>query len=118
MQSFILPLLQIADYVVFLCRGHVHPQPAHKYVKRKSGHNNLWTALLLPFRPVISAYGGLAGMLERLRVGLVYIIPEINNDVTMALARVFPGERLQGLIPSQGLLKSSLGTIDKAIERL
>ena len=30
-------------------------------------------------------------MLERLRLGLVYIIPEINNDVTMALARVFPG---------------------------
>ncbi len=52
----------------------------------------------MPFRPVISAYGGLAGMLERLRVGLVYIIPEINNDVTMALARVFPGKIFLSLL--------------------
>ena len=79
--------LQLAEF----CRGHIHPQPEHKYHKAKQTNNSLWAALLLPFRPVISAYGGLASMLERLRVGLVYIIPEINNDVTMALARVFPG---------------------------
>ena len=40
----------------------------------------------------MSAYGGLASILERLRVGIVLTMPEINNDVTMGVAKVIPGE--------------------------
>ena len=40
----------------------------------------------------VSAYGGLASILERLRVGIVLTMPEINNDVTMGVAKVIPGE--------------------------
>jgi len=75
-------------------RGHIHPQPAHKHgIPSSDNHFGLWSTMLLPFRPVLSAYGGLASILERVRVGMVMTMPEINIDVTMGVAKVIPGEK-------------------------
>lgn len=55
--------------------------------------------MLLPFRPVVLAYGGLGHMLERLRVGLVAVLPDINFEVTMGIASTIPGSILFVLLP-------------------
>ena len=54
-------------------------------------HTSALSALLLPFKPVIGAYGGLAQMLERLRQGVVAIAPDVNLEVTIGMARTLPG---------------------------
>jgi len=89
----VLPV-RFSHDVLSLRRGLIHPQPSHKHNVAEHGLG-LWSGLLLPLGPVVSAYGGLAGILERVRVGIVMTMPEINNDVTMGVANVIPG----GTIP-------------------
>lgn len=59
--------------------------------REDEGGSALWRLLLLPFRPVIAAYGGLGSILERLRLGLVLTLPEVNVEVMMGIASVVPG---------------------------
>ena len=75
------------------CRGAVFPQPAHnlKAWREQQSWGNAWEAALLPFWPVVSAYSGLAGLLERVRMAIVVSTPEINNEVTMGMASAIPG---------------------------
>ena len=54
--------------------------------------HSVLSALLLPFKPVIGAYGGLAHILERLRLGVVAISPDVNYDATVGMARIIPGK--------------------------
>ena len=75
------------------CRGAVFPQLAHRACDRREqqSRGSAWQASLLPFWPVLSAYSGLAALLERVRMAIVVSTPEINNEVTMGMARAIPG---------------------------
>ena len=54
--------------------------------------STVFSNLLIPFKPILGAYGNLAHMSEKLRVGIVAIAPDVNTDVTIGVAKVIPGE--------------------------
>lgn len=77
-----------------LHRGSIYPQPRHKS-EAFTDSLPLWVRLVfLPFRPVVSAYGGLGRVLERIRVGIVVTLPDINYEVTMGVASIIPGTKV------------------------
>ena len=87
-----------------MCRGLIHPLPAHKSSHTEDGHSSRLSALFYPLTPVLGAYGGLAQMAERLRLGVVAIAPEVNLDVTINVARNIPGGCLAQTAPKDAAL--------------